>query len=180
LHCACAETFFKRELELESKSKILNEQEKAEKRRERQEMMEILKRFEEESNDDELEVQQRIQVLDEVQEEEEDVDNDSLATRLEALGIVVDDASPEAIWDVLTADERESFLKTIKDSSAVAALSQQVQRDFEKDVWWTHTLGEYQDARVPRMIEVPASLIPQKVDLSHTKSPLIYNLVSIW
>lgn len=139
--------------------------------------MNILKRFEEERLEDDLDPQQ----LQDTGEEEEEEEN-SLVVRLSALGIAVDDASPEAIWDVLTPDERNSFLRTLKDPNSVSALSEQARQGFENDTWWAPTSDEEEEEerRMPEMIEVPASLIPQKLDLSHPRPPLIYNIVSIW
>lgn len=176
LHSACTETFFKRELELESKSDVSSEREKAEKRRERQKMVEILHRLEEERDSDDIVLQEELQGT-----SGEGSYEYALSARLETLGIAVDDASPEAIWDLLTPDERNSFIKAIKDPDAAAELSKQADKGFENDVWWKFSsLDEDQDPKIPKMIEIPVSLIPLSMDPSHPRPSIIYNLVAIW
>jgi hypothetical protein len=159
---------------------VLGEREKGEKRRERQEMMEILKRFEEGRPEDEVDIVSQLEGAEE--EEEEKDDSNSLSSRLAKFDISVTDAPPEVIWEVLTSEERKSFLETIKDPNATAVLSQQAQRDFSFDPWWTDQTEqeERKQTKLPSIVEVPPSLIPQRVDMSHPKPPLIYNIVSIW
>lgn len=148
--------------------------------------MSILKRFEDEALEDDLEMNQSFADLSGERNSEEDEDLNSLADRLATLGIAVDDAAPEAIWKVLTPEERDAFLKTVKDPEAVTALSQQAEKGFENDTWWSYIPPEGEDEdeppdlRLPVMIEVPRPLIPQKVDPTQHRPVLIYNLIAIW
>jgi hypothetical protein len=164
-------------------------------------MMMILERFEEGRGEEE-DLRDVLSGLDGEEEDGEGDDEDdadeegnanSLSSRLAALGISlnVDDAPPEVIWDALTLEERETFLKTLRDPKAVGELSVQAQEVFVGSVWWNVDEDENEpplgtDAsprrrRRPEMNHIPPTLIPQSVDLSHPRPrpPLIYNLVAI-
>jgi len=136
--------------------------------------MEILKRFEEEREEDDFDN------LENGDEDDEDDEGISLLSRLDTLGISVDDASPEAIWNVLTKEEQNAFLKTIKDPNAVSILSHRAQSSIQNEPWWKQIGADDEDERtgIPKMINIPSSLIPLKVDPSRQRPPLIYNLVS--
>ncbi|KAF7366457.1 hypothetical protein MSAN_00902700 [Mycena sanguinolenta] len=121
-HAQCSETFYKKEVE----SDIRAAPDKT--REERRRMMEVLKRFEEESaaqDGDELHI-------------EEDEDENDLARRMQ--NVDLDSTSSDQLWTLLTPAEREKFLKAMRDPQGALAVqllaSAELEAELKQEPWW--------------------------------------------
>ncbi|KAJ3516942.1 hypothetical protein NLJ89_g819 [Agrocybe chaxingu] len=148
---------------------------------ERQQMIELLKRFEEENNTD----QSLLQGDEEVDAE----DPSSLARRFETIDI--ESTSPDALWSMLTPEERLKFTKALLDPTSGLAqqllAAEQLEREIQEP-WW-EALNELKDqseddrptntarhyGAKPKMISVPLSMV-KTVPTAH---PLVYNMAAI-
>ncbi|KAF7292820.1 hypothetical protein MIND_01180900 [Mycena indigotica] len=151
-HSQCSETFYKKELE----DGIRGQPSKT--AQERQQMLELLKRFEEESAEQEG--------------LEEDYD-DEVSQRFMSLDLDATDS--DELWSLLTPEERDRFLKAMADPSseltARLLASEELQHD-KLDPWWTMSTN----SSLPDVILIPPSLkTPNRAG-----PPLIYNICSLF
>ncbi|KAJ7628639.1 hypothetical protein FB45DRAFT_41847 [Roridomyces roridus] len=145
-HSQCSETFYKKQVESDIRA------EPSKSAQERQRMLELLKRFEEESLD----------------AEEEDEEESDLARRMQD----VDLESSDQLWALLTPDEREKFLKVMENPSSELAqqlLASQELENEKQDPWWDS------DSSSPEPIQVPPSLSSPNGGPS-----LIYNICAVF
>ncbi|TFK51937.1 hypothetical protein OE88DRAFT_1734950 [Heliocybe sulcata] len=124
-HGDCSESFYRKEVEVDIKTAPTKTAE------ERLKMMDLLKRFEEDSLDDDGDI---MKVLgDDGQEEDE---ND-LAGRLGKVDL--DSVPPEELWSMLTPEEREKFIKAVDDPNSDLAQQLFASEELENvriDPWW--------------------------------------------
>ncbi|KAJ6481790.1 hypothetical protein C8R45DRAFT_1215609 [Mycena sanguinolenta] len=168
-HAQCSETFYKKEVE----SDIRAAPDKT--REERHKMMEVLKRFEEESaaqNEDELHA--------------EDEDENGLARRMQDVDL--DSTSPDQLWTLLTPAEREKFLKAMRDPQGALAVqllaSAELEGELKQEPWWVRPPEPEPDesppapGRRPEPLQVPASLSAMP-NSSRTAPSLMYNICAV-
>ncbi|KAJ1306690.1 hypothetical protein OPQ81_007682 [Rhizoctonia solani] len=137
-HSTCNEAFYKSALAEEIQSQPAKSIE------EKRQMLELLKRFEEESF-----------------EGEESDDEDGLASRLEAIDL--DKVDHDTLWELLSEDERQKFRKMLMDPTSED--SQRLLNDSNllgdrKDPWWTMD-SPRQDA-LPALEQVPSTMLAGK------------------
>ncbi|CAE6524878.1 unnamed protein product [Rhizoctonia solani] len=137
-HSTCTETFYKSALTEEIQSQPTRSME------EKRQMLEVLKRFEEESL-----------------EEGEDDDEDDLALRLE--GIDLDKIDHDTLWSLLSEEEKQKFTRmlmdpTSEDSQKLLGTSKLLQ-DHE-DPWWT--LDDPSPDVLPIIKQVPSNMLAGK------------------
>nr|GAT54218.1 predicted protein [Mycena chlorophos] len=129
---------------------------------ERQQMMELLKRFEEESAEQD----------DQDAEDEADLE---FMSRFQDLDL--DATSADQLWTLLTPEERERFLKAMEDPSSGLATQLLASKELERekhDPWWTDDAWS-SSSRAPEPLQLPDSL--KKPNLKAT--PLIYNICCV-
>jgi hypothetical protein len=166
-------------------------------------MMELLKRFEEEAAQDEYALHKEVM---EGSEDGEVERQDTLVERFAGFDLGMqasissrfyltstpDDLSEEDMWEMLTLEEREKFVKAVEDP--VSELAQRLLRSEQLDVaieqpWWTteaegldhETDAQEQNGRKkmdlrPSPICIPQSMV-KPVPSGH---PLVYNMLAIW
>ncbi|KZS94641.1 hypothetical protein SISNIDRAFT_51270 [Sistotremastrum niveocremeum HHB9708] len=146
-HSQCSEAFYKREIETDIQSGTSA----SKSAQERTQMLGILKRFEEESA-------------------EEEWDENSLAMRLGDLDL--DSLSAEALWEKLNEEEKARFLRTVNDPDGEAArqiLNSEVLLSENVLPWWEGQSGIAEGEQppssrpqrygsMPTLIEVPGEL----------------------
>jgi len=138
-------------------------------------MLELLKRFEEES----------AATQDEVDSEDENEESD-LSRRLQ--NVDLESTSPDHLWNLLTPAEREKFLKVMEDPSSELALQLLASEELEvekQEPWWSAPTGLTKDlpgpstkqyGAPPDPIEVPPSLTSP----NRTAPSLIYNICAVF
>ncbi|KAM6497019.1 hypothetical protein JOM56_007492 [Amanita muscaria] len=163
-HTQCSESFYKKELETDiraSPSKSMEEKSR---------MMELLKRFEEENAD-----------LDHLSDNESGDEGHiaDLAERLE--NVDLDKADPDALWSLLTAEERSKFLSAMGNPSSDLAQqllnSEELERDKQRP-WWEASGIEDEEGTSSREIEpilIPLSMVKP----SSVPNTFIYNMCAI-
>ncbi|KAJ7031592.1 hypothetical protein C8F04DRAFT_1262702 [Mycena alexandri] len=169
-HSQCSETFYKKEVESDIRA------EPSKTTQERQRMLELLKRFEEDSA-----AQGELGLEGEAEDDEDD-----LARRLQSVDL--ESTSSENLWAILTPVEREKFLKVMEDPSSDLALQLLASEDLEvekQDPWWSAPAIPTEDLPRPSAkrygvppdpIEIPSSLVsPNLVGPS-----LIYNICALF
>ncbi|KAK7019915.1 hypothetical protein R3P38DRAFT_2971182 [Favolaschia claudopus] len=161
VHSQCSETFYKKEVESDIRA------EPSKSASERQRMLELLKRFEEESS-----------TQDDLNSEDEDKESD-LARRLK--NVDLESTSPDQLWTLLTADEREKFLKAMEDPSSELALQLLASEELsveKQEPWWSAAfsgMSSAQHGALPDPIKIPTTLASP----SRPGPPLIYNSCAV-
>ncbi|VDB99928.1 unnamed protein product [Peniophora sp. CBMAI 1063] len=173
-HNTCSEGFYRTQLETDIRSAPSKSAE------ERKEMMEVLKRFEEENTEDDL---------------DGDDDEDELESKLRDVNL--DDASYDELWELLTPAQRTKFLSALQDPSSTLAQDLLAASGNEVDgllPWWEsdtddptssantaswispHSAAQPRRAtEKPKLMSVPVSLVkPQQSSFA-----LAYNLVTM-
>ncbi|KAF9269090.1 hypothetical protein L218DRAFT_418922 [Marasmius fiardii PR-910] len=160
VHSDCSETFYKKEIQ----NGIDNQPAKSAK--ERLTMMEILKRFEDSSLDDEG-------LFD-----DDDEGEDDLANRFE--GVDLENAAHEDIWDRLTEDEKSRFLKAVENPESDLGKDLLAHSREEFEPWWEIHRNEDEDpeSQMPEPMRIPSTMV--RATPISTGPPLIYNLCAIW
>ncbi|KAJ7135483.1 hypothetical protein C8R43DRAFT_929429, partial [Mycena crocata] len=167
-HSQCSETFYKKEVEFDIRA------EPSKTAHERHRMLELLKRFEEDSA-----AQGEL-----TGEDEDEVDESDLSRRLQSVDL--ESTTSDHLWGLLTSVEREKFLKAMEDPSSDLALQLLASKDLEvekQEPWWTHSAvsqnlpgpSTKRHGSPPDPILIPSSLI------SPTRSgpSLIYNICAV-
>lgn len=187
-HSQCSETFYRKEVE----SGINSEPSKT--AEEKLKMVELLKRLEQQSQEDD-------QNLLEIDDVDEDAAAD-LAQRLGAMDISrlqqcpqcaflimthLDSMSPDDLWSILTLEERKKFMKALDNPSSELAQQMLASETLDSErlkPWWeapslndgTQALPTKRYGIKPEAMPIP-SAIPK---LLVTGSPLLYNICAIW
>ncbi|TBU30173.1 hypothetical protein BD311DRAFT_659626 [Dichomitus squalens] len=178
-HGDCSESFYRKEVELDVKSAPSASAE--EKRR----MMELLKRFEEDSLDDSP-------LLDDTDNEDED-GADDLQRRLQSIDL--DTASYDELWNALTLSEREKFLRAVDNPNSESAQQLLASEELEKvqvEPWWepqppSNEISAPSDAAVPNrnrgarpsIVQIPESLVKQVSNNAASGPLLLYNICAL-
>ncbi|KAG8714773.1 hypothetical protein FRC11_007184 [Ceratobasidium sp. 423] len=134
-HSTCTEAFYKSALAEEIQSEPTRSIE------EKRQMLELLKRFEQES----------------LEGGEESDDEDELASRLE--GIDLDKVDHDTLWGLLSEEERQKFTKLLMDPTSGDSqrlLNTSKLLEGHKDPWWTLDAPS-QDA-LPTLEQVPSTM----------------------
>ncbi|RPD65186.1 hypothetical protein L226DRAFT_501974 [Lentinus tigrinus ALCF2SS1-7] len=180
-HAECSESFYRKEVELDVKNAPSASGE--EKRR----MMDLLKRFEEDSLDDSPLLE------DSGNDDDDDDDRDDLQRRLQ--NIDLDSASYDDLWNALTPAERDKFLRALQDPDnelAKQLASEAVERE-QVEPWWQTSLEpspEKWDNTVdrtslrkhgtkPSIMALPEPLIKRSHDASASGPLLLYNICAL-
>ena len=182
-HNQCSEAFYKKEIETEIHA------EPSENAKERQIMMDLLKKFEEES------------VADQTLLEDEDEDSSDLVRRFEAVDLgmyililsflhtylaPIDSTTPDALWAILTSAERSKFITVFNNPTGELAQQLLASESLEKEIqnpWWeakdySQIKEDFSPPRhkaKPRLMEVPLSMI----NPNPTGHPLVFNICGI-
>ncbi|KZP30636.1 hypothetical protein FIBSPDRAFT_814946 [Athelia psychrophila] len=173
-HSQCSETFYRKEVE----SGIQAEPSKS--TAEKMQMMELLKRLEKESAEEDP------NMLEESEEDEED-DEDDLAQRLE--GMDLESVQTEQLWEMLTPEERKKFMKALDNPDSELAQQLLASEELESDrmePWWeAPSIDSDSDSqRLPkrRFGVKPAVIVIPSVNpgTPQTPSPLIYNILAVF
>lgn len=178
-HSQCTEPFYKREVEDQIRNAptaTIGEKKK---------MMELLKRFEEDSRDDDL-------VASDAEDDNAVAgsdDENGLAGKLE--GIDLDSADPDFILSLLSDSQREAFLKTVQDPNGERAQELLASDEIHKSLflpWWTKPSGQLEDhgprpagtrqfGEEPKMLELSQAFLnnapPSKFSLLHNVFALV-------
>lgn len=172
-HGECSEVFYKKEIEHDIKTTPSKTSE------ERQKMMQLLKRFEEDSLDD---------------GDPLETDEDDLASRFEDLDI--DKASYDDLWSALTPAERARFIAALRDPSSNLAqeLLASDQLETERvEPWWetpsdpppsdtvdSNGTGPSSRHKQRRFGHPPeAMFVPPTLASSQAGNPLLYNTTAL-
>ncbi|KIJ34956.1 hypothetical protein M422DRAFT_262918 [Sphaerobolus stellatus SS14] len=168
-HAECSESFYRKEIEDEIRTAPNTSSE------ERKKMMEMLRRFEEESQENEG-------ILEE-EDEEGEGENDDLARKLE--GVNLDEADSNALWALLSPSRREAFLKAMKDPESELAqqllASEELHRNLHKPWWESPSLDEETLEQTSEYGKPPKTMaIPENLILVAVKAPIIYNITALF
>ncbi|KAK2463625.1 hypothetical protein APHAL10511_004376 [Amanita phalloides] len=157
-HSQCSESFYKKELESDIRSSPSNSME------ERRKMMELLKKFEETSN---------VEALNLIDDEDP---SDDLAERLQNINL--DAVSPDELWSLLNTRERSQFMEALRDPSGEFAQQLLSNKELVGQIpWWEESDIENDQSTTgsrPESIMVPLSLVK-----SAPTSSLLYNACAI-
>ncbi|KAF8347773.1 hypothetical protein F5887DRAFT_1060585 [Amanita rubescens] len=165
-HSQCSEPFYKNELEIDihsAPSKSIEE---------RRKMTELLRKFEEESvNDD----------ADDLTTSDDDLDAD-LARRLQ--GINLENVNPDELWSLLNAEERSKFMEVLRDPSSELAQqllsSEELEKSRRKPWWEESEIEGEEDTNHPSKTRPEVVLVPSSmVKPVHASPSLVYNVCAI-
>ncbi|KAJ7248640.1 hypothetical protein B0H12DRAFT_1123553 [Mycena haematopus] len=164
-HSQCSETFYKKEVESDIRA------EPSKSHDERQRMLELLKRFEEESaaqNESDF---------------EDENDESDLARRLQ--NVDLKSTSPDHLWTLLTPAEREKFLHVMQDPSSELALQLLASDELEVEKqapWWSRLAEDFPAPSTRRYGTPPDPLkVPPSLTVPNRTAPfLIYNICAVY
>jgi len=167
-HSQCTEAFYKKSLEEQIRSEPSKTME------EKREMLNMLKRFEEESAN----VDQEDLLGSESGDEEK-----SLSKRLE--NVDLDSADTDLLWSALNEKQREQFMRAMSDPSSELAQELLASEDLGLHSfapWWEappmpDTANQQRDGARPKMMELPESMALTTGSVKHPS--LLYNLFAI-
>ncbi|KAK7687637.1 hypothetical protein QCA50_008852 [Cerrena zonata] len=185
-HANCSEGFYKKELEADIRTTPSKSAE------ERKQMMELLKRFEDDSLDSSG-------IIDELANENDDGDDDFLS-RFRDLDL--ENITHEQLWSALNPEERDRFMKALGDPSS--ELTQQLLASDELDKqriepWWDapdpsiqteteyetdensslrpHTAAKNYGVK-PQLIDIPEAVISASSKSLNQGPSLLYNVAA--
>ncbi|KAH9046966.1 hypothetical protein EDB83DRAFT_2523233 [Lactarius deliciosus] len=170
-HSQCSEPFYRDQLASDIHTEPLTSA------TERKAMLELLKRFEQDSPDDPFSHA----------EESDDDEGDDLERRL--AGIDLESASADNIWAALTPEERSRFTRAVQDPTSELTKTLLTSPDLADDIpapWWTSSpttpAVAPRRAQPPDLIIIPKSLLAAPSTPPSPPAPafpLAYNLVAI-
>jgi len=154
-HGQCSEGFYREEVQSDIKTAPSSSMQ------ERMQMMEVLKRFEETALED----------------EEEEGDDDELSRQLRDVDI--DAISTEDLWELLSPEQRQKFLKALQVPSSELAqqllASEKLQQDI-REPWWDDKNIDGVGYLRPTMMSIPARMLQAPPG---NGSSLLYNICGI-
>ncbi|KZT55819.1 hypothetical protein CALCODRAFT_484464 [Calocera cornea HHB12733] len=174
-HSQCTEPFYRQALEDEIKSGPSRTAE------EKRAMLEMLKRFEEQSAE-----QDEAGGSDEDEEGDEE-EGGGLAAKLE--GLDLDQADPEELWNALSPEQQAEFTRLLHnpDSEPARALLATASREDIILPWWEATPEDDEEGETssvgrryglpPALVAVPEALV--QAQKGRQGPPLVYNLLAI-
>lgn len=121
-HGECSESFYKKEIESGIKTEASKTAE------ERMKMLELLKKFEEESPS-----------LEDLEDEDEDSDEDEDELSRRMRGLDIDNVAVDDLWAMLNPEERQKFLRALSDEDSELAQALLASEELEKSQqlpWW--------------------------------------------
>ncbi|KAG8683340.1 hypothetical protein FRC08_014335 [Ceratobasidium sp. 394] len=132
-HSGCAETFYKAALaeQIQGEPARTNE--------EKQQMLELLKRFEEEA----------------AGEGDQEENTDDIASRLQ--GIDIDTADHDTLWGLLTEDEKEKFLQMVADPTSEESKQILDAEELTEKPWWVSEAVS--EGKAPTIRSVPQNML---------------------
>ncbi|EPQ56637.1 hypothetical protein GLOTRDRAFT_28595, partial [Gloeophyllum trabeum ATCC 11539] len=151
------ESFYRKQVETDIKTEPSKTAE------ERLKMMELLKRFEEDTLDDEG------NIMKELAGAEGDEDGDDLASRLG--NVDLESVSPDELWSMLTPEERDKFIKALDDPTSELAQQLLASEELEKvrtEPWW-----ENPDASVITEDSISPAPVDHRLQKRYGKRPAI-------
>ncbi|KAJ3519340.1 hypothetical protein NMY22_g13251 [Coprinellus aureogranulatus] len=155
-HNQCSETFYKKEIE----TGIHAEPSKT--AQERKQILELLKRFEEESAED-------AEALDEEEDESD------LAKRFASVDL--DSASSDEIWAMLSPEQREKFLRALQDPNSEIAKELLSSEELRRNIrlpWWEDE-DDHEEEEAPTMMTIPVAMLKPVPN----RPLLVYNLAAV-
>ncbi|KAI0337402.1 hypothetical protein BDW22DRAFT_1415935 [Trametopsis cervina] len=172
-HSGCSEGFYKNELETDIRTNQTKNSE------ERRQMMELLKRFEEEAVEDENALLDSNNLSDD--------DQDDLAQRISTIN--VDDASYDQLWDALTPAERQKFLSALNDPSSEVAQSLLASESLSDGIvspWWEGSSSPPPSSQLhkryghkPQMLTIPPAVLTAASQQTSTGPSLLFNILAV-
>ncbi|KAJ8462456.1 hypothetical protein ONZ45_g17926 [Pleurotus djamor] len=156
-HGGCSEGFFKKELETQIRSEPSKTNE------ERRQMMEVLKRFEEESREAD----------EQLDDDDEHDEGNALAKQL--AGIDIDSVPEDDLWSMLSPAQQQKFIRALQDPSSELTQQLLFSERLEKDIqtpWWNAEEGT---KNTPSAMTVPSGMVNPQLQ----GPPLIYNLAAL-
>ncbi|KAJ8518270.1 hypothetical protein ONZ45_g4628 [Pleurotus djamor] len=159
-HGDCSEGFFKKELETQIRSEPSKTNE------ERRQMMEVLKRFEEESREADEE-------LDGLSDDDQNDESSALAKQL--AGMDIDSVHEDDLWSMLSPAQQQKFIRALQDPSSELSRQLLSSERLEKDIqtpWWDAEKGT---KIPPSAMSVPSGMVKPQLQ----GPPLVYNLAAL-
>ncbi|KAJ3520784.1 hypothetical protein NM688_g9114 [Phlebia brevispora] len=179
-HAECSEGFYRKELENDIHSAPSKSAD------ERRQMLELLKRFEEGTNDD----------PDLLGGDSSDSDNeDDLENRLASVDL--NSASYDDIWTALTPPERDRFLKALNDPSGELAQQLLASEELESQIvepWWLQQTDDEESAQPavlglsrrirrfgdkPKFVHIPPAARKAAESVGTSGPSLLYNICAV-
>ncbi|KAG1792620.1 uncharacterized protein HD556DRAFT_1444300 [Suillus plorans] len=168
-HYQCSETFYRKEIQtsIETKSSKTHE--------ERQKMLELLKRLEEQTQEEDSSLLR--------DQDESDSDSNDLVSRF--AGVDISSASSDELLRLMTKEEIDKFFNALRDPTSQLAqklLSSEELQSVRREPWWEASLegspnssGSMRYGSKPALMEFPLKLVK-----SQASSPsLIYNVCAV-
>lgn len=166
-HSQCSEAFYRKEIQtgIETKSSKTHE--------EREKMLELLKRLEEQTQ------QEDNSLL--CDQDESDSDSDDLVSRF--AGVNISSASSDELLRLMTKEEIDRFFNALRDPTSQLAqqlLSSEELQSVRREPWWEVSLEGSSSASTrygpqPALMEVPRNLIKRQA----SSPSLIYNVCAV-
>ncbi|KAG2110380.1 uncharacterized protein F5147DRAFT_690391 [Suillus discolor] len=168
-HYQCSETFYRKEIQtnIETKSSKTHE--------ERQKMLELLKRLEEQTQEEDSSLLR--------DQDESDSDSNDLVSRF--AGVDISSASSDELLRLMTKEEIDKFFNALRDPTSQLAqklLSSEELQSARQEPWWEASLegspnssGSMRYGSKPALMEFPPKLVK-----SQASSPsLVYNVCAV-
>ncbi|OJA21550.1 hypothetical protein AZE42_03238 [Rhizopogon vesiculosus] len=165
-HSQCSETFYRKEIQTSTKAKSKTSEE-------RENMLEMLKRLEDQMQEEDSNLLH--------DQHEADSDADDLVHRF--AGVDISSATSDELLRLLTKEERDKFFKAVNDPTSQLAqhlLDSHELRSARQEPWWEASLegspsGSMRYGSTPALMEVPLDLSKHQ-----SSSPcLIYNICAV-
>ncbi|KAG2150289.1 uncharacterized protein EDB93DRAFT_1240313 [Suillus bovinus] len=166
-HSQCSEAFYRKEIQtsIETKSSKAHE--------EREKMLELLKRLEEQTLEDDS-----ILLRD---QDESDSDSNDFVSRFS--GVDISSASSDELLRLMTKEETDKFFNALRDPTSQLAqqlLSSEELQSVKQEPWWEAALegspsGSMRCGSKPALMKVPPNLLKHQA----SSAPLIYNVCAV-
>lgn len=166
-HSQCSEAFYRKEIQtsIETKSSKTHE--------EREKMLELLKRLEEQTQEEDSNLLR--------DQDESDSDSNDLVSRF--AGVDISSASSDELLRLMTKEEIDRFFNALRDPTSQLAqrlLSSEELQSVKQEPWWEASLegslsGSKRYGSKPALMEVPLNLVKRQA----SSPPLIYNICAV-
>ncbi|KAG1850705.1 hypothetical protein F4604DRAFT_1808446 [Suillus subluteus] len=166
-HSQCSEAFYRKEIQtsIETKSSKTHE--------EREKMLELLKRLEEQTQEEDSSLLR--------DQDESDSDSNDLVSRF--AGVDISSASSDELLRLMTKEETDRFFNALRDPTSQLAqrlLSSEELESVRQEPWWEASLegspsGSVRYGSKPALMEVPLNLVERQA----SSPSLIYNICAV-
>ncbi|KAG1842170.1 hypothetical protein DFJ58DRAFT_806926 [Suillus subalutaceus] len=166
-HSQCSEAFYRKEIQtsIETKSSKTHE--------EREKMLELLKRLEEQTQEEDSSLLR--------DQDESDSDSNELVSRF--AGVDISSASSDELLRLMTKEETDRFFNALRDPTSQLAqrlLSSEELESVRQEPWWEASLegspsGSMRYGSKPALMEVPLNLVKRQA----SSPSLIYNICAV-